>query len=148
MAIKKISFGGLRLQPTLLPLFVGHICIWVTKGSHTACCCANVSGKGECQPELILHSDPHCLCATLITNSKHYCRHISSTPSKADVAVWTTNRQVSIKTRRRTIKWLWGFGLWLPPLLLRPSSLKLKRLPRWSTLASESLEKCTLMHVG
>ena len=63
---------GLRLQSTLLPLFAGHICIWVTKGRHTACCCANVSEEGECQPELMLHSAPHCLCSTLITNSKHY----------------------------------------------------------------------------
>lgn len=63
---------GLRLQSTLRPLFAGHICIWVTKGRHTACCCANVSEEGECQPELMLHSAPHCLCSTLITNSKHY----------------------------------------------------------------------------
>lgn len=36
---------GLRLQSTLLPLFAGHICIWVTKGSHTALCCVNVSER-------------------------------------------------------------------------------------------------------
>lgn len=62
---------SLRLESTLLPLFAGHICIWVTKGSHTAFCCVNISEKGECQPELILHSGCHCLCSALITNSTH-----------------------------------------------------------------------------
>lgn len=63
---------GLRLQSTVMPLFTGRICMWVTKDSNTACCCVWMYQKRvKCQSQLILHSGCHCLCPTLITNSKH-----------------------------------------------------------------------------
>lgn len=87
---------GLRLQSTLMPLFAGHICIWVTKGSHTACCCVNVSGKGEVPART---HPPFRLSLSLLhayNKQQTLRRHISATPSKADVVGWIPSKQGNI----------------------------------------------------
>ena len=121
MAIKKISFRLEIIEHTAAFVRRSHL----TKGSHTACCCANVSVKGVCQPELIFHSGSQCLCSMLITNSSHYA---DTSHLLHQRLMWQLGQQITGRSQsKQGNTLLYGFVAEVT-LRLLPSNLKQKAL--------------------
>lgn len=98
MAIRKISFELKITEHTDASVYRSHLYLSDKRQPHSTLL------GGRYQKAFVpawTHPPCRLWLFLLHTDNKQLCRHIWSTPSKADVAVWTTNnRQVPVKTHR------------------------------------------------